>query len=76
MFVLLGDHASAQTTSNDALIARGRGLFSTSCVSCHGDDGNGVTTTDGRARGPSVRAAGAAGVVGSAGAGVAGREGA
>jgi ubiquinol-cytochrome c reductase cytochrome c subunit len=34
--------------------ARGKELFATGCSSCHGANGEGVTTSDGRRRGPSL----------------------
>jgi ubiquinol-cytochrome c reductase cytochrome c subunit len=41
--------------------ARGRELFVTGCVSCHGNSGEGVVTPDGEVRGPSITGAGEAG---------------
>lgn len=43
------------------LIAAGRELYLTSCVSCHGDEGQGLDAPDGNARGPSIQEAGEAG---------------
>jgi ubiquinol-cytochrome c reductase cytochrome c subunit len=40
---------------------RGRELFVTGCSSCHGADGHGLTTDDGKVRGPSLVDAGEAG---------------
>ena len=41
-------------------VDRGRELYLTGCVSCHGDDGGGVSDVDGRQRGPALRNAGEA----------------
>src|SRR5581483_5339202 len=57
--LLFGGRARAQTTDG-ALVQRGRSLYATGCVSCHGPDGDGVTTPNGELRGPSLRNAGAA----------------
>lgn len=43
------------------LEARGRELYLTGCVSCHGVDGTGATTDDGEERGPDLTRAGEAG---------------
>ncbi|QYG91260.1 c-type cytochrome [Iamia sp. SCSIO 61187] len=43
------------------LVAEGRALYRTSCVSCHGVDGEGQQTPDGDLRGPSLEQAGPAG---------------
>ena len=40
--------------------ARGRDLYVTGCSSCHGSNGEGVTTSDDRHRGPSLQNAGEA----------------
>lgn len=40
--------------------ARGQELFETGCASCHGSSGEGVTTADGRPRGPAIRESGEA----------------
>ena len=45
----------------DALVAEGRALYRTSCISCHGVDGEGQETPDGDLRGPSLADAGPAG---------------
>jgi ubiquinol-cytochrome c reductase cytochrome c subunit len=42
------------------LVAKGRELFGTGCSSCHGPNGEGVTTPDGRERGPSLTDSGEA----------------
>ncbi|MGI8661908.1 MAG: cytochrome bc1 complex diheme cytochrome c subunit [Acidimicrobiales bacterium] len=42
-------------------LAHGHELFVTGCSSCHGVDGRGVTTTDGKNRGPSITETGEAG---------------
>jgi ubiquinol-cytochrome c reductase cytochrome c subunit len=43
------------------LVAVGRDLYRTSCISCHGADGTGQETPDGDLRGPSLEDAGPAG---------------
>lgn len=45
----------------DDLVAEGRQLYATGCVSCHGADGEGVEIVDGSAGGPSLVDAGEAG---------------
>ncbi len=45
---------------NDALV-RGKELFAVGCSSCHGPTGEGVTTSDGQVRGPSLVHTGEAG---------------
>ncbi|HEX2384133.1 MAG TPA: c-type cytochrome [Acidimicrobiales bacterium] len=57
----IGGRAAAQSSSNDDLVAEGRALYNTGCVSCHGPDGQGVVTADGEERGPSLETAGEAG---------------
>lgn len=49
--------------AQDDLVAEGKALYLTSCVSCHGVEGKGVSTggDDDRARGPSLAQAGEAG---------------
>ncbi len=42
------------------LVARGRGLYLVGCVSCHGTEGQGVTSSGGNERGPSLQEAGEA----------------
>lgn len=53
----------APAGAQDDLVAEGRALYRTSCVSCHGTEGEGVSTggDDDRARGPSLAQAGEAG---------------
>jgi ubiquinol-cytochrome c reductase cytochrome c subunit len=62
LMATLGGRAAAQTPSTDDLVAQGKALYDTGCVSCHGPEGNGVTTADGEVRGPSIQSAGEAGV--------------
>jgi ubiquinol-cytochrome c reductase cytochrome c subunit len=57
----IGSRAAAQTGSQEELIDRGRELYETGCISCHGPDGGGVVTADGERRGPSLQGAGEAG---------------
>lgn len=57
--MVLARPARGQTTANHQV--RGQELFDTGCSSCHGPEGQGVTTPDGQRRGPSVRQAGEAG---------------
>jgi ubiquinol-cytochrome c reductase cytochrome c subunit len=58
--VLLVHPASATTTGGgDGRLARGADLYATGCVSCHGQDGGGVTV-EGERRGPSLHASGEA----------------
>jgi ubiquinol-cytochrome c reductase cytochrome c subunit len=45
----------------DELLAQGRELYETGCVSCHGPDGAGRESGQGEAFGPSLQGAGAAG---------------
>jgi ubiquinol-cytochrome c reductase cytochrome c subunit len=55
---------SAEAASDTAPAAdpgRGAALFVTGCSSCHGTRGEGVTTPDGKGRGPSIVASGEAG---------------
>lgn len=51
-----------QTEPTDSeLLARGRELYQTSCVSCHGVDGQGLEAPGGALRGPNITQAGEAG---------------
>ncbi|MGH9041035.1 MAG: cytochrome bc1 complex diheme cytochrome c subunit [Acidimicrobiia bacterium] len=47
--------------SETALVEQGRELYMVGCTSCHGDEGNGVSTPTGEFRGPPLRTAGEAG---------------
>jgi len=58
---LMAVGASAQDDPGDDLVAEGRQLFATGCVTCHGADGEGVEIVDGSAGGPSLVDAGEAG---------------
>ncbi len=51
----------ADPTADADLIARGRALYATGCVSCHGPDGQGQDAPGGELRGPSLVEAGEAG---------------
>jgi ubiquinol-cytochrome c reductase cytochrome c subunit len=61
LLVVVGGRAAAQAPSSPDLVAKGKALYDTGCVSCHGPDGNGVVTPDGEVRGPSLESAGEAG---------------
>ncbi len=55
--------ASADTSTTDqATVAKGRELFLVGCASCHGQNGEGITTTRGTQYGPSLHGVGAAAV--------------
>jgi ubiquinol-cytochrome c reductase cytochrome c subunit len=47
--------------TDPALVAEGRDLYRRSCVTCHGDDGQGLDAPNGAERGPSLEDAGEAG---------------
>ncbi len=52
---------ATQAEADEDLLARGRQLYLTSCVTCHGDDGQGLDAPDGQVRGPTLENAGEAG---------------
>jgi ubiquinol-cytochrome c reductase cytochrome c subunit len=52
---------AGETQSESALIRQGRDLYRTGCISCHGGDGKGVSTPNGRFRGPPLLDTGEAG---------------
>jgi ubiquinol-cytochrome c reductase cytochrome c subunit len=52
-----GDRDGAEAT----LVEEGRALYRTSCISCHGPDGQGQDAPNGERRGPSLEDAGPAG---------------
>ena len=56
-----GAAAQAPEPTRAELLAQGRTLFDTSCVSCHAVDGSGLNAPDGALRGPSIKQAGEAG---------------
>lgn len=51
-----------ETASTDELVAQGRELFLVGCSTCHGQNGEGVRTTEGNQLGPSLIGVGAAAV--------------
>ena len=51
-----------QTMSSDQQVAKGRELFLVSCSFCHGQNGEGVSTANGKQLGPSLAGVGAAAV--------------
>ena len=53
--------AAQAEPSDEGLLAQGETLFQTGCVSCHGDDGQGLRAPGGALRGPSLEEAGEAG---------------
>lgn len=52
---------SAPERTTDELVAAGRTLYATGCVSCHGVDGEGQDAPDGTERGPTLENTGEAG---------------
>ena len=61
LLITIAGRAVAQNPNSSDLVAQGKTLYDTGCVSCHGPDGQGVVTPDGEVRGPSLESAGEAG---------------
>lgn len=61
MYAAFAPAQADQKTSTDAQVAQGRELFLVSCAFCHGENGEGVRTSDGHL-GPSLIGVGAASV--------------
>jgi ubiquinol-cytochrome c reductase cytochrome c subunit len=53
---------AGSASNNEELVAEGRELFLVGCAFCHGQNGEGVPTTDGNQLGPSLAGVGAAAV--------------
>ncbi len=62
LYSLLAPASAQQTVSADEQVAQGRELFLVGCSFCHGQNGEGVRTTDGNQLGPSLVGVGAASV--------------
>ncbi len=62
LYSLLAPASAQQTVSADEQVAQGRELFLVGCSFCHGQNGEGVRTTDGNQLGPSLVGVGAAAV--------------
>jgi ubiquinol-cytochrome c reductase cytochrome c subunit len=62
LYSLLAPASAQQTVSADEQVAQGRELFLVGCSFCHGQNGEGVLTTDGNQLGPSLVGVGAAAV--------------
>ncbi|MFN8194915.1 MAG: cytochrome c [Nocardioidaceae bacterium] len=61
VYAALAPAQAEQTSSTDAQVAQGRELYTVNCSFCHGQNGEGVRTTDGQ-YGPSLVGVGAAAV--------------
>ncbi|MEP9380996.1 c-type cytochrome [Nocardioides cheoyonin] len=63
LYALLSPASSAQSDQTEAdKAAKGRALFLVSCSTCHGQNGEGLKTQDGKLLGPSLIGVGAAAV--------------
>ncbi len=62
LYALFAPASAQQTVSADEQVAQGRELFLVGCSFCHGQNGEGVRTTDGNQLGPSLVGVGAAAV--------------
>ncbi len=62
LYSLLAPASAQETVSADEQVAQGRELFLVGCSFCHGQNGEGVRTTDGNQLGPSLVGVGAAAV--------------
>jgi quinol---cytochrome-c reductase cytochrome c subunit len=60
--VVNGSAQADETTSSADQVAQGRDLFLVSCAFCHGQNGEGIRTEDGKQIGPSLVGVGAAAV--------------
>jgi len=54
--------ATAQTSSDEDMVAKGKALFLVGCASCHGKNAEGIQTVKGNQYGPSLVGVGAAAV--------------
>lgn len=61
LILLLARPAAGRQDDRQVDRARGQELFAVGCSSCHGSNGEGVTTPDNRLRGPSIQQSGEAG---------------
>ncbi|HNI69799.1 MAG TPA: c-type cytochrome, partial [Marmoricola sp.] len=62
MFTLLSPAQGANKADDADAIAKGRALFLVGCASCHGKNGEGITTQRGNQYGPPLVGVGAAAV--------------
>jgi quinol---cytochrome-c reductase cytochrome c subunit len=62
LYSLLAPASATQTASADEQVAQGRELFLVGCSFCHGQNGEGILTTDGHELGPTLIGVGAAAV--------------
>jgi len=62
LYALFSPAQAQEAQSDEELVAQGRELFLVSCSFCHGQNGEGVRTSDGNQLGPSLVGVGAAAV--------------